>query len=180
MKDTKQQFEYVIAICRDLFAKKLHDYGAAWRIMRPSSVTDQIFIKANRIRSIEIKGVTLVNEGIRPEFIAIVNYGIIGLIQLEQGYAETDDMTEQQALEQYDKHAKAALELMLAKNHDYDEAWRSMRITSYTDLILMKIYRTKQIEALSGNTLVSEGIDANYMDMINYSVFALIKLEFGE
>ncbi|WP_443680708.1 DUF1599 domain-containing protein, partial [Phocaeicola coprocola] len=158
----------------------LHDYGAAWRIMRPSSVTDQIFIKANRIRSIEIKGVTLVNEGIRPEFIAIVNYGIIGLIQLEQGYAETDDMTEQQALEQYDKHAKAALELMLAKNHDYDEAWRSMRITSYTDLILMKIYRTKQIEALSGNTLVSEGIDANYMDMINYSVFALIKLEFGE
>ena len=155
MKDTKQQFEHVIAICRDLFAKKLHDYGAAWRIMRPSSVTDQIFIKANRIRSIEIKGVTLVNEGIRPEFIAIVNYGIIGLIQLEQGYAETDDMTEQQALEQYDKHAKAALELMLAKNHDYDEAWRSMRITSYTDLILMKIYRTKQIEALSGNTLVS-------------------------
>lgn len=180
MKDTKQQFEHVIAICRDLFAKKLHDYGAAWRIMRPSSVTDQIFIKANRIRSIEIKGVTLVNEGIRPEFIAIVNYGIIGLIQLEQGYAETDDMTEQQALEQYDKHAKAALELMLAKNHDYDEAWRSMRITSYTDLTLMKIYRTKQIEALSGNTLVSEGIDANYMDMINYSVFALIKLEFGE
>ena len=180
MKDTKQQFEHVIAICRDLFAKKLHDYGAAWRIMRPSSVTDQIFIKANRIRSIEIKGVTLVNEGIRPEFIAIVNYGIIGLIQLEQGYAETDDMTEQQALEQYDKHAKAALELMLAKNHDYDEAWRSMRSTSYTDLILMKIYRTKQIEALSGNTLVSEGIDANYMDMINYSVFALIKLEFGE
>lgn len=180
MKDTKQQFEHVIAICRDLFAKKLHDYGAAWRIMRPSSLTDQIFIKANRIRSIEIKGVTLVNEGIRPEFIAIVNYGIIGLIQLEQGYAETDDMTEQQALEQYDKHAKAALELMLAKNHDYDEAWRSMRITSYTDLILMKIYRTKQIEALSGNTLVSEGIDANYMDMINYSVFALIKLEFGE
>lgn len=180
MKDTKQQFEHVIAICRDLFAKKLHDYGAAWRIMRPSSVTDQIFIKANRIRSIEIKGVTLVNEGIRPEFIAIINYGIIGLIQLEQGYAETDDMTEQQALEQYDKHAKAALELMLAKNHDYDEAWRSMRITSYTDLILMKIYRTKQIEALSGNTLVSEGIDANYMDMINYSVFALIKLEFGE
>ena len=180
MKDTKQQFEHVIAICRDLFAKKLHDYGAAWRIMRPSSVTDQIFIKANRIRSIEIKGVTLVNEGIRPEFIAIVNYGIIGLIQLEQGYAETDDMTEQQALEQYDKHAKAALELMLAKNHDYDEAWRSLRITSYTDLILMKIYRTKQIETLSGNTLVSEGIDANYMDMINYSVFALIKLEFGE
>mgnify|MGYP000027055497 FL=1 len=180
MKDTKQQFEHVIALCRDLFAKKLHDYGAAWRIMRPSSVTDQIFIKANRIRSLEIKGVSWVGEGIRPEFMAIVNYGIIGLIQLELGYAETDDMTEETALAFYDKYAKEALELMLAKNHDYDEAWRSMRITSYTDLILMKLYRTKQIEALNGETLVSEGIDANYMDMINYSVFGLIKLEFGE
>ena len=118
MKDTNQQFEHVIAICRDLFAKKLHDYGAAWRIMRPSSVTDQIFIKANRIRSIEIKGVTMVDEGIRPEFIAIVNYGIIGLIQLELGYAETDDMTEQRALELYDRDAKKALERMIAKNHD--------------------------------------------------------------
>lgn len=180
MKDTKAQFEQVMAICRDLFAKKLHDYGAAWRIMRPSSVTDQIFIKANRIRSIEVKGVALINEGIRGEWIAIVNYGIIGLIQLELGYAETDDLTETQALEYYDKHSKQALELMLRKNHDYDEAWRSMRTTSYTDLILMKIYRTKQIESLSGETLVSEGIDANYMDMINYSVFGLIKLEFGE
>lgn len=180
MKETKLQFEQIIAICRDLFAKKLHDYGAAWRIMRPSSVTDQIFIKANRIRSIEVKGVALVDEGIRPEFIAIVNYGIIGLIQLELGYAEKEDLTEQQALDLYDKYAKQALELMLAKNHDYDEAWRSMRITSYTDLILMKIYRTKQIEALSGATLVSEGVDANYMDMINYAVFGLIKLEFGE
>ncbi len=180
MKDTKAQFEQVMAICRDLFAKKLHDYGAAWRIMRPSSVTDQIFIKANRIRSIEVKGVALINEGIRGEWIAIVNYGIIGLIQLELGYAETDDLTETQALEYYDKYAKQALELMLRKNHDYDEAWRSMRTTSYTDLILMKIYRTKQIESLSGDTLVSEGIDANYMDMINYSVFGLIKLEFGE
>ena len=180
MKDTKQQFEHVIAICRDLFAKKLHDYGAAWRIMRPSSVTDQIFIKANRIRSIETKGVTMVDEGIRSEFMAIVNYGIIGLIQLELGYAETDDMTEARALELYDQYAKQALELMLAKNHDYDEAWRSMRISSYTDLILMKIYRTEQIEGHDGATLVSEGIDANYMDMINYSVFGLIKLEFGE
>ena len=180
MKDTKQQFEHVIAICRDLFAKKLHDYGAAWRIMRPSSVTDQIFIKANRIRSIETKGVTMVDEGIRSEFMAIVNYGIIGLIQLELGYAETDDMTEARALELYDQYAKQALELMLAKNHDYDEAWRSMRISSYTDLILMKIYRTKQIEGHDVATLVSEGIDANYMDMINYSVFGLIKLEFGE
>lgn len=180
MKDTKQQFEHIMTVCRDLFAKKLHDYGAAWRIMRPSSVTDQLFIKANRIRSIEVKGVTLVDEGIRPELIGIVNYGIIGLIQLELGYAETDDMDEKRALELYDKYAKQTLELMLRKNHDYDEAWRSMRTTSYTDLILMKIYRTKQIESLSGETLVSEGIDANYMDMINYAVFGLIKLEFGE
>lgn len=180
MKDTKLQFEQIMAICRDLFAKKLHDYGAAWRIMRPSSVTDQIFIKANRIRSIETKGVTLVDEGIRPELIGIVNYGIIGLIQLELGYADTEDIDEKRALELYDKYSKQALELMLRKNHDYDEAWRSMRPTSYTDLILMKIYRTKQIESLSGETLVSEGVDANYMDMINYSVFGLIKLEFGE
>ena len=169
MKDTKQQFEHVIAICRDLFSKKLHDYGPAWRILRPASVTDQIFIKANRIRSIETK-----------EFIAIVNYGIVGLIQLELGYAEAADMTNEEALVLYDKYAKTSLELMLAKNHDYDEAWRSMRISSYTDLILMKIYRTKQIESLSGETLVSEGIDANYMDMINYSVFGLIKIEFGD
>lgn len=180
MKDTKQQFEHVITVCRDVFSKKLHDYGAAWRIMRPSSVTDQIFIKANRIRSLEVKGVSMIDEGIRPEFIGIVNYGIIGLIQLELGYADKEDISEQQALSLYDKYAKKALELMLAKNHDYDEAWRSMRITSYTDLILMKIYRTKQIEALDGNTLISEGIDANYMDMINYSVFGLIKLEFED
>ena len=180
MEDTKQQFEHVIATCRELFAKKLHDYGAAWRIMRPTSVTDQIFIKANRIRSIEVKGVTMVDEGVRSEFIAIVNYGIIGLIQLELGYADKEDIDEKKALELYDCYANKALELMLAKNHDYDEAWRSMRISSYTDLILMKIYRTKQIEALSGQTLVSEGVDANYMDMINYSVFGLIKLEFGE
>lgn len=180
MKDTKEQFEHVIAVCRDLFAKKLHDYGAAWRIMRPASVTDQLFIKANRIRSLETKGVSLIDEGIRPEFMAIVNYGIIGLIQLALGYADKEDLTEAQALEEYDRYAKQTLELMLKKNHDYDEAWRSMRVTSYTDLILMKLYRTKQIEDLSGNTLVSEGVDANYMDMINYSVFALIKLEFGE
>ncbi len=180
MKDTKKQFEQVMASCRDLFAQKLHDYGAAWRIMRPSSVTDQIFIKANRIRSLEIKGVSLVGEGIRPEFVAIVNYGIVGLIQLELGYAERDDMTPQQALEHYDRHASGALELMLKKNHDYDEAWRGMRISSYTDLILMKLFRTKQIEGLDGHTLVSEGIDANYMDMINYAVFGLIKLDFGE
>lgn len=178
--DTKQQFEQVMAECRDLFAKKLHDYGAAWRIMRPVSVTDQIFIKANRIRSLEVKGVSLVGEGIYPEFMAIVNYGIIGLIQLELGFADREDLTAEAALEHYDKYAQTTLELMLKKNHDYDEAWRSMRISSYTDLILMKIYRTKQIEELKGETLVSEGVDANYMDMINYSVFGLIKLKFGE
>lgn len=178
--DTKQQFEQVMAECRDLFAKKLHDYGAAWRIMRPVSVTDQIFIKANRIRSLEVKGVSLVGEGIYPEFMAIVNYGIIGLIQLELGFADREDLTAEAAMEYYDKYAQTTLELMLKKNHDYDEAWRSMRISSYTDLILMKIYRTKQIEELKGETLVSEGVDANYMDMINYSVFGLIKLKFGE
>ncbi len=167
--------------CRTLFSKKLHDYGAAWRIMRPSSVTDQIFIKANRIRSIETKGVTMVDEGIRPEFIGIVNYAVIGLIQLELGFADTADvMNAEQALECYDRHANEALQLMLRKNHDYDEAWRSMRVSSYTDLILMKIFRTKQIESLEGGTLVSEGIDANYMDMMNYAVFGLIKLTFGE
>ena len=180
MKDTKQQFEHVLTICRDLFVKKLHDYGAAWRIMRPESVTDQIYIKANRIRSIETKGVALIQEGIKSELIAIVNYGIIGLIQLELGYSEKDDLEEEKAIELYDKYAKTSLDPMLAKNHDFDEAWRSMRTTSYTDLILMKIYRTKQIESLKGDTLVSEGIDANYMDMINYSVFGLIKIEFGE
>jgi len=180
MKDTKAQFEQVIAECRDLFVKKLHDYGAAWRIMRPASITDQIFIKANRIRTLEIKGVSMVGEGIKPEFMGIVNYGIIGLIQLEMGYAEKEDICVEQAIDLYDKFAKRSLELMLAKNHDYDEAWRNMRITSYTDLILMKINRTKQIEDLAGNTLVSEGVDANYMDMINYSVFGLIKLNFGD
>ncbi len=180
MKDTRQQFEHVIAICRDLFSKKLHDYGPAWRILRPASVTDQIFIKANRIRSIETKGVALVDEGIRSELIAIVNYGIVGLIQLELGYADSIDIANDKAMELYDKYAELSLNLMLAKNHDYDEAWRGMRSASYTDLILMKICRTKQIESLDGNTLVSEGIDANYMDMINYSVFGLIKIEFGE
>jgi hypothetical protein len=170
-----------MAECRELFAKKLHDYGAAWRIMRPASVTDQIYIKANRIRSIETKGVALVDEGIRPEFVGIVNYAIVGLIQLELGFADSvDDMNAEEALAAYDKHATASLELMLRKNHDYDEAWRGMRVSSYTDLILMKIFRTKQIEELQGGTLVSEGIDANYMDMMNYAVFGLIKLTFGE
>jgi hypothetical protein len=180
MADTKQQFEHVISMCRNLFAKKLKDYGASWRILRPRSVTDQILIKAKRIRSIEEKGVTLIDEGIAPEFIGIVNYGIIGLIQLELGYADAIDLTEEQVIALYDKHMTVTKELMYAKNHDYDEAWRSMRISSYTDLILTKIYRTKQIEENKGKTLVSEGIDANYMDMINYSLFGLIKLEYPD
>ena len=168
-----------MAECREVFAEKLHDYGAAWRILRVPSLTDQIFIKANRIRTLEMKE-ALVAEGIRPEFIGIVNYAIIGLIQLELGFAEKpDDLTQEQALEAYDRHAEESLQLMLRKNHDYDEAWRGMRISSYTDLILTKIFRTKQIEDLGGKTLISEGIDANYMDMMNYAVFGLIKLTFG-
>ena len=174
---TNEQFREAMAECRELFRKKLGDYGAAWRIMRPSSVTDQIFIKANRIRSIEVKGKTLVDEGVYPEFQGIVNYGIVALIQLELGYAESEDLTAEQAMAYYDKYAQMALELMIRKNHDYDEAWRSMRVSSYTDLILMKIYRTKEIEGNDGRTQVSEGIDANYLDMINYSVFGLIKLK---
>lgn len=180
MADTKQQFEIVIAECRELFAKKLKDYGASWRILRPQSVTDQILIKAKRIRSIEEKGMSLINEGIASEFTGIVNYGIVGLIQLELGYADNVDLNEAEVLSLYDKHMTETKELMYAKNHDYDEAWRSMRISSYTDLILTKIYRTKQIEENKGETIVSEGIDANYMDMINYSLFGLIKLKFPD
>lgn len=180
MPDTKGQFDKVISICRELFEKKLKDYGSSWRIMRPQSVTDQIFIKANRIRSLETKGVSMIDEGIRPEFIAIVNYGVIGLIQLALGYSDTTDLSSEEVLKLYDKYITETKELMYAKNHDYDEAWRSMRISSYTDLILMKIYRTKQIESHGGKTLVSEGVDANYMDMINYALFGLIKLEFAE
>lgn len=170
----------MISQCRELFEKKLKDYGPSWRIMRPQSVTDQIFIKANRIRSLEIKGVSMVDEGIRPEFVAIVNYGVIGLIQLAKGFADTTDMSNEEALALYDKYITETKELMYAKNHDYDEAWRGMRISSYTDLILMKLYRTKQIESHGGKTIVSEGVDANYMDMINYALFGLIKLEYGE
>ena len=174
--DTSAQFDTAVAECRDIFVKKLEDYGAAWRIMRPSSVTDQIFIKAKRIRSIETKGVALVDEGVHPELIGIINYAVIGLIQLELGCADTDDMDKKRAVEMYDRYIAEAKRLMMAKNHDYDEAWRKMRLQSYTDLILMKICRTKQIEDHCGHTLVSEGIDANYFDMINYSVFGLIKL----
>ena len=180
MPDTQLQFEHIIAKCRSLFEKKLKDYGASWRIMRPKSVTDQIFIKAKRIRSIEEIGTSKIDENIDSEFIAIVNYGIIGLIQLELGHTDTVDIDSGEALRLYDKHMQQTKELMFAKNHDYGEAWRSMRISSYTDLILMKIYRTKEIENNKGQTIVSEGIDANYMDMVNYSIFGLIKLEYPE
>lgn len=177
MSKTEQQFDDVATICRDIFTKKMKDYGASWRILRQQSVTDQIFIKANRIRSIEIKGVSKVDEGIRSELIAIVNYGIIGLIQLELGFSDSDDLTFERGMELYDKYLLEAKNLMMAKNHDYDEAWRTMRMQSYTDLILQKIYRTKQIEDNKGVTLASEGVDANYFDMINYAVFGLIKIE---
>ena len=178
--DTKEQFEQVIAFCRRLFEKKLEDYGASWRIMRTQSITDQIYIKACRIRSLETKGVSQIDEGIRSEFIAIVNYGVIGLIQFYCGFSDLTDIDSVEALGMYDKYLTETKELMYKKNHDYNEAWRNMRISSYTDLILMKINRTKQIEDNEGKTIASEGIDANYMDMINYSLFALIKLEYGE
>jgi hypothetical protein len=178
--DTVEQFEQLIEICRSLFEKKLKDYGASWRIMRPESITDQIFIKAKRIRSLEIKGFSRVDEGIKSEFIAIVNYGVIGLIQLQLSFSDTIDINADEALALYNKHITETKELMYAKNHDYDEAWRNMRISSYTDMILTKIYRAKQIEGHEGKTLVSEGIDANYMDMINYALFALIKLQYED
>ena len=173
---TNAEFEQAVAECRELFEKKLHDYGASWRILRPTSLTDQLFIKAKRIRQLETTGLSLVGEGIRPEFIGLVNYGIVGLIQLEKGYADAVDVSPQEAMALYDRHATEALQLMKRKNHDYDEAWRSMRVSSYTDLILTKLQRIKEMEDLTEGTLVSEGIDANYMDIINYSVFALIKL----
>lgn len=180
MDATKSQFDEVISICRNLFHEKLKDYGSSWRILRPESVTDQIYIKANRIRSLEIKKESKIDEDIFSEFIAIVNYGIIGLIQLELGFAETVDLSADKVMQLYDKHMETTKKLMYDKNHDYDEAWRSMRVSSYTDLILMKIYRTKQIESNKGKTLVSEGVDANYQDMINYALFGLIKLHFDE
>ena len=174
-EQTNAEFEQAIAECRTLFEKKLHDYRASWRILRPTALTDQLFIKAKRIRSLEVKKESLVDEGIRPEFIALINYGIVGLIQIERGYSDTVDMGSDEAMVLYDQYAQEALELMKRKNHDYDEAWRSMRVSSYTDLILTKLERIKEIEDLQGQTLVSEGIDANYMDIINYSVFGLIK-----
>ena len=174
--DTNKEFEAIMAECRELFAKKLHDYGASWRILRPSSLTDQLFIKAKRIRSLEIKKESKVGEGIRPEFIALINYGIVGLIQTEKGFADTVDISVEEALQLYDRYAHEALELMKRKNHDYDEAWRSMRVSSYTDFILTKLQRIKEIEDLDGKTRVSEGVEGNYMDIINYAVFGAIKL----
>ena len=175
-ENTNVQFEKAVAESRSLFSKKLHDYRASWRILRPQSLTDQLFIKAKRIRSLELNKEAQVDEGIRDEFIALVNYGIVGLIQLEKGFADTVDITNEEAMMLYDYYAGQALSLMKRKNHDYDEAWRSMRVSSYTDLILTKIERIKEIEDLAGETLVSEGIDANYMDIVNYAVFGLIKL----
>jgi hypothetical protein len=178
MDKTSQQYDHVITVCKDIFTKKMKDYGIAWRILRPSSMTDQIYIKAQRIRSIEVKGVNKIDEGVRDEYIGIVNYCIMAIIQLEKGTSEHDDLSQEETLNLYLAHFNVAKELMMAKNHDYDEAWRKMRISSYTDLILMKLNRTKQIEDNLGKTIISEGIEANYLDMINYAVFALIKIDF--
>lgn len=177
MNKTESQFDSALAACRSVFASKLKDYGASWRIMRPCSITDQLYIKAKRIRSIGTKSIHRVEEGVLPEFMAIVNYGLIGLIQLERGYADDVDMQADEALGLYDKYAAMARSLMLDKNHDYDEAWRMMRICSYTDFILTKISRIKEIEDHDGVTSVSEGIDSNYMDIVNYAVFGVIKLQ---
>ena len=173
---TEQQFKEALAECRDIFGKKLQDYGASWRILRPSSLTDQLYIKAKRIRQLEISGESLVGEGIKPEFMALVNYGLVGLIQLDKGYVDSTDISSEDAMALYDKYSEATLNLMLKKNHDYDEAWRGMRITSYTDFILTKLQRIKEIEENEVMTAISEGIDSNYMDIINYALFGLIKL----
>ena len=178
MDKTSRQYDHVITVCQDIFTKKMMDYGISWRILRPSSMTDQIYIKAQRIRSIEQKGISKIDEGVRSEYIGIVNYCIMALIQLEKGISESDDLTSEETLSLYQHYFREAKDLMMAKNHDYDEAWRNMRMSSYTDLILMKLKRTKQIEDNLGKTLISEGIEANYLDMINYAVFALIKIEF--
>ncbi len=178
MTKTKQQFEEAIAKCRNVFLAKMQDYGTAWRILRTSSLTDQIYIKANRIRSIQTKGLSKVNEGIEGEFIGIVNYSVMALIQLEKGRAlKGDNLSSAEIEELYNRHIYTSQSLMENKNHDYDEAWRNMRVSSLDDIILMKLLRVKQIEDNEGKTLVSEGLDANYQDMINYALFALIKLQ---
>ena len=177
MEKTISEYDSIIKKCEDIFAKKMKDYGSAWRILRISSLTDQIFIKAQRIRSIEDKGLQKVDEGVVSEFIGIVNYSIIGLIQLELGVAEQEEEIQyDQVMNLFDKYALKAKKFMLDKNHDYGEAWRDMRCSSLTDLILQKLLRVKQIEDNGRSTLISEGIDANYLDMLNYAVFALIKL----
>ena len=174
ISNTEAQYDAVINQCLDIFTKKTTDYGTAWRVLRPISIIDQIYIKAQRIRTIQEKGEQRVGDDIRGEFIGIINYGIIGLIQLELDADAPEELEVKQTIERYSHHANAARRLMLDKNHDYGEAWRSMSQESFVDLILMKIQRVKQILANKGQTLISEGIDANYFDMINYSVFALI------
>jgi len=178
MEHTITEYDSIIKKCEDIFAKKMKDYGSAWRILRISSLTDQIFIKAQRIRSIEQKGEQKIKEGVANEFVGIVNYAIVGLIQLDLGVSElAEEMDYNEVMNIFSRHANVAKELMIAKNHDYGEAWRDMRVSSLTDLILQKILRVKQIEDNHGVTLISEGVDANYLDMLNYAVFALIKLE---
>jgi len=177
MSKTVEQYKKVIANCRSIFEKKGKDYGTAWRILRISSLTDQLFIKAQRIRTLQEKGISKVDEGIESEFIAIVNYCVMGLIQIDLGSDNATEIPMDEALRLYDQKTDQAFKLMQAKNHDYGEAWRDMRITSLTDLIMMKILRTKQIEDNQGKTLISEGIDANYLDMLNYAVFALILMK---
>jgi hypothetical protein len=177
MKNTSQEYDAVVAVCRDLFIKKMKDYGSAWRILRLPSLTDQIFIKAQRIRSLQENDVRKVNEDESSEFIGIINYSIMALIQLELGVVEQPDLDSAKAIELYNTKINATKELMENKNHDYGEAWREMRVSSLTDLILQKLLRVKQIEDNKGKTLVSEGIDANYQDMINYAVFALILMK---
>jgi hypothetical protein len=172
---TEQQYDAAKERCREVFVKKTQDYGTSWRILRPSSITDQIFIKAQRIRSIEDSGENKVGESIDNEFIGIVNYGVIGLVQLQDG-PKAQEMDPAEIIERWDREMQQTRDLMMAKNHDYGEAWRDMRISSYTDLILMKVLRTKQIENNEGVTQISEGIDANYRDMINYAIFGLIRL----
>lgn len=177
MNKTSAQYDAVIKDCKDIFIKKMQDYGTAWRILRLRSITDQIFIKAQRIRSIEEKGMMRVEEDIRNEYIGIVNYSVIALIQLELGSSAEIELPNEKAAKLYEKYVGMAKSLMENKNHDYDEAWREMRVSSLTDLMLMKLMRIKQIEDNQGKTIISEGIDANYLDLINYAVFALIRLE---
>jgi hypothetical protein len=178
MEKTISEFDSIIKKCKDIFGKKMKDYGSAWRILRISSLTDQIFIKAQRIRSIEEKGSQKIEEGVVSEFIGIVNYSIIGLIQLDLGVAnQSEELNYDEVMNLFEKYSLQAKNLMLDKNHDYGEAWRDMRVSSLTDLILQKLLRVKQIEDNKGNVLISEGIDANYLDMLNYAVFALIKLK---